>query len=361
MKFLRRSILTATLAFPFSAILELPILISPAIAAEKTSVVKQSIQGEFENHCVMGLAEGKRIKTDCSVNTVFEGKTYCFRTEDAKVEFNKDAKRNLERAKDHYAAGDVSQTGDDMGKYSVDDVKSWIDQHILSESKKNNGIYFVHDSLTGENLPLKYKNIDFMRSLHGYGFFPEAIFTANDDENKKYLIDFWVKPKNGKLDLFDVRIYKSPRKEGNNWTMVKRQPKPWWWIPASEHPGESEQKRSWEVMSAIEEHIVSSKAANTGLYKLTDDKTGKEVELEFIGVHQPVRKLKDGGQFFACTDFRKKGSKDEIYDIDFWLDESTGKIKVGTVRVHKVPEMRDGDIIQVPRYNHDPSKTEVVP
>ena len=361
MKFISKSFLTAILAFSISASLMLPIFYLPATAAEKMPAVKPAIQGEFENQCVMGLTEGKRIKTDCSVNTVFEGKTYCFRTEDAKVEFSKDPKRNLERAKDHYAAGEVGQTGDDMGKYNVDDVKAWIDQHIQNESKKNNDIYFVYDSLTGEKLPLKYKNIDFMRTLHGYGFFPEAIFTANEDANKKYLIDFWVKPKNGKLELFDVRIYKSPRKDGANWTMVKRQPKPWWWIPASEHPGESEQKRSWEVMSAIEEHIVSSKAANTGLYKLTDDKTGKVVELEFIGVHQPVRKLKDSGQFFACTDFRKKGSKDEIYDIDFWLDESTGKIKVGTVRVHKVPEMRDGDIIQVPRYNHDPSKTELVP
>lgn len=339
--------------------------IAAAETSKKESSVKESIvpkkaDGEFDSLCVMGLAEGKRIKTDCSVNTVFEGKTYCFRAEDAKTAFNKDPKRNLERAKDHFAAGEVTQTGDDMSKYSVDDVKTWIDKHIQDEAKKNNGIYFVHDSSTGEKLALKYKNIDFMRTLHGYGFFPEAIFVAKDDPNKKYLIDFWVKPKGGQLDLFDVRIYKSPKKDGANWTLVKRQPKPWWWIPASEHPGESEQKRSWEVMSAIEEHIVSSKQA-TGLYKLTDDKTGKEVELEFIGVHQPVRKLKEGGQFFACTDFRRQGSKDEIYDIDFWLDEKTGKVKVNSVRVHKVPEMRDGDIIQVPRYNHDPSKTELVP
>lgn len=320
-----------------------------------------SVDGEFENLCVMGLAEGKRIKTDCSVSTVFEGKTYCFRAEDAKTVFNKDPKRNLERAKDHFAAGEVTQTSDDMGKFSTDDVKSWIDQHIQAESKKNQGVYWVHDSLTGEKLALKYQKIDFMRSLHGYGFFPEAIFSAKDDADKKYLVDFWVKPKSGKLDLFDVRIYKSPKKEAGKWALVKRQPKPWWWIPASEHPGESELKRSWEVMSAIEEHIVTSKAENAGLYKLKDDKTGEEIALEFIGVHQPVRKLKDSGKFFACTDFRKQGSKDEIYDIDFWLDETTGKIKVGTVRVHKVPEMRDGDIIQVPRYNHDPSKTEVVP
>ena len=100
MKFISKSFLTAILAFSISASLMLPIFYLPATAAEKMPAVKPAIQGEFENQCVMGLAEGKRIKTDCSVNTVFEGKTYCFRTEDAKVEFSKDPKRNLERAKD---------------------------------------------------------------------------------------------------------------------------------------------------------------------------------------------------------------------------------------------------------------------
>jgi YHS domain-containing protein len=252
MQFIRKQLLKSTLAlgfatglvanpYLFAGVFVLSHMQMAAAETEKPKASTSKVAGEFDNMCVMGLADGKRIKTDCAVNTVFEDKTYCFRTEDAKVEFNKDPKRNLERAKDHFAAGEVAQTGDDMGKYSVDDVKTWIDQHIQNESKKNNGIYFVHDSLTGEKLPLKYTNIDFMRTLHGYGFFPEAVFTAEDDPNKKYLIDFWVKPKKGKLDLFDVRIYKSPRKDGANWTLVKRQPKPWWWIPASEHPGESEQ------------------------------------------------------------------------------------------------------------------------
>jgi YHS domain-containing protein len=51
----------------------------PAAAAE----------GEFDNECVMGLALGKDIKTDCSINTVYEGKTYCFGNETAKSLFLK--------------------------------------------------------------------------------------------------------------------------------------------------------------------------------------------------------------------------------------------------------------------------------
>jgi len=332
-------------------------------AAKKTllSELTSDNNAEFDGMCAMGLADGKRIQTDCEIKTTFEGKTYCFGNEDAKTAFLKAPKRNLERAKDHYAASTVESTGKAMGKFGGDDVKEWIDAHIKAESEKNNGLYYVHDSLTSKKIALKYQKLDFMRTLHGYGFFPEAIFVAEDNPEKKYLIDFWVKPKNGKLQVFDVRIYKSPKKRDGEWSFVKRQPKPWWWIPASEHPGEAEEKRSWEVMSAIEEHVVISKTQNNGLYKLKDEKTGKEVALEFIGVHQPVRKLKGSGKYFACTDFRRKGSKNEIYDIDFWLDESTGDIKVGSVRVHKVPSLRDGQIIQVPRYHHDPSEATVVP
>jgi len=44
---------------------------------------------EFDGECVMGLAFGKDIETDCSVNTVYGGKTYCFGNETAKQLFLK--------------------------------------------------------------------------------------------------------------------------------------------------------------------------------------------------------------------------------------------------------------------------------
>ena len=40
--------------------------------------------------CTEGLALGKDVKTDCSVNTVIDGKTYCFGNEEAKTMFMKD-------------------------------------------------------------------------------------------------------------------------------------------------------------------------------------------------------------------------------------------------------------------------------
>ncbi len=215
--------------------------------------------------------------------------------------------------------------------------------------------------LTGQTIPLVYDKIDFTRTIHGYGFFPDVIFHAKDDPAKKYLVDFWVRPKAGKLSILDVRIYKAPKKEGAGWIMMARQPKPWWWIPASEHPGESEVKRSWEVMSAIENHVLSEQAASEGSLKLKDDKTGEEITLEFVGLHQPVRRLKENGRFFACSDFRKKGTTDQFYDVDFWLDEKDGTLRVAEARIHKVPVLEDGNYTQVPRYSFDPQTFDVVP
>jgi YHS domain-containing protein len=59
--------------------------------------------GEFNNMCAEGLALHKEIKTDCSVSTVYKGKTYCFGSEQAKQDFMKDPAANLAKAEDYYS------------------------------------------------------------------------------------------------------------------------------------------------------------------------------------------------------------------------------------------------------------------
>ena len=61
-------------------------------------------EGEFDNDCVMGLALGKEIKTDCSVNTVYAGKTYCFGNETAKQLFLKKPEEFLLKAHIFYSS-----------------------------------------------------------------------------------------------------------------------------------------------------------------------------------------------------------------------------------------------------------------
>ena len=60
--------------------------------------------GEFGNECVMGLALGKDIATDCSVNTVFNGRTYCFGNEQAKSIFLKKPEEFLTKAQIYYSS-----------------------------------------------------------------------------------------------------------------------------------------------------------------------------------------------------------------------------------------------------------------
>ena len=68
------------------------------------STAALAVTGEFDNMCTQGLASGKDVKTDCSVNTTLDGKTYCFGNEAAKTEFMKDPKGNLAKAQSNYSS-----------------------------------------------------------------------------------------------------------------------------------------------------------------------------------------------------------------------------------------------------------------
>ena len=61
-------------------------------------------EGEFDGECVMGLALGKDIKTDCSVNTTLNGKIYCFGNETAKAVFLKRPDEFLTKAQVYYSS-----------------------------------------------------------------------------------------------------------------------------------------------------------------------------------------------------------------------------------------------------------------
>lgn len=60
--------------------------------------------GEYDNMCAMGMALGKDVATDCSVNAEVDGKTYCFGNEDAKTLFLKDPEANLAKAETYYGS-----------------------------------------------------------------------------------------------------------------------------------------------------------------------------------------------------------------------------------------------------------------
>lgn len=59
--------------------------------------------GEFDDHCVSALAGGMLIKTKCEINTIFEGKTYCFASQESKQKFSENPKQMVVKAAEFYA------------------------------------------------------------------------------------------------------------------------------------------------------------------------------------------------------------------------------------------------------------------
>jgi hypothetical protein len=89
------------------------------------------------------------------------------------------------------------------------------------------------------------------------------------------------------------------------------------------------------IKSTMRAHVADQLDAD-GIFYLKDDKTGENLALKFIMVHDPVRQM-EGNIYFACTDFHVQGATEKIYDIDFWMDGSSGELKVFDTKVHKEP------------------------
>ena len=68
-----------------------------------TATAALALTGEFDNMCSMGLAMGKDVQTDCSINAQVSGKTYCFGSKEAMAEFMKNPKENLAKAQAYYS------------------------------------------------------------------------------------------------------------------------------------------------------------------------------------------------------------------------------------------------------------------
>jgi len=226
-------------------------------------------------------------------------------------------------------------------------------EEIIKE-RSTDGVFVFHDPKLNEDLNLVYEKIRVIRGMKGYGWFANAIFHDKDEPKKQYALDFWFKPQtdSDQLKLIEIRVQKGPKRDGDSWIMITRLPVAWWWLPVQEHPGDMEVVRAWHVMSAIHNYITENRNED-GALELKNPKTGEVIPLDFVEMHQPVRHMKKDGEYFACTDFRKPGSQDEYYDIDFWVNQKSGKLEVDNVKVHKVPVQEDGIWTQVPRYTFE--------
>ncbi|WP_372928918.1 hypothetical protein [Methyloceanibacter sp.] len=333
------------------AALAATLCLSTATATLADDMSMTGSKSEFGESCAMGLADGQRVKTDCTVHWIDPdgGKVYCFSSENSKAAFLKDPKGNIAKAK-QFLEQQKAKAALGAKIFTEDEVNARVKEVIDERSK--GGAFVFHDPKLGADLNLNFEKIKVVRGMEGYGWFANAIFHDKDEPKKQYAIDFWFKPDGEQLTLMDIRVQKGPKRDGDGYFMITRLPVAWWWLPVQEHPGSIEGARAWHVLAAIHNYILENKDED-GNITVKDEKTGEDLKLQFVEMHRPVRHLKGDGKYFACSDFRKPGSKDEYYDLDFWVDEDSGDLKVKEVKVHKVPIQEDGIWTQVDRYTFE--------
>jgi hypothetical protein len=214
--------------------------------------------------------------------------------------------------------------------FTEEEVSAALTSLISARSK--DGVYTLRDPKTDASFELVFESIRVVRGLEGHGWFPDAIFHAKDTPQKKYAVDFWLKPDGDQLKLMDVRIHKDPRPDGKSWMTITRTPLLWWWLPTLERSSAVRGKQAWEVIGAIHEHVVGAQT-DSGFPFV--DASGKSIPLELVEFYQPVGRSRKDGRYFACADFRKIGSPSERYAITFWLEPEARTIEAGRGVVHE--------------------------
>ena len=185
-------------------------------------------------------------------------------------------------------------------------------EDVIKERSKD-GVFVFHDPKLDEDLNLIYEKMRVIRGMKGYGWFANAIFHDKDEPEKQYALDFWFKPQRDgdSLDLIDIRVQKGPKRDGDGYIMITRLPVAWWWLPVQEHPGDMEVVRAWHVMSAIHNYITANKNED-GALELTDEKTGENIPLEFVEMHQPDPLSEEGRPLFCVHRLPARGQQRRV-------------------------------------------------
>ncbi len=160
-----------------------------------------ALAGEFGDHCTTGLSNERLVKTTCSVNSVFEGKTYCFGNENAKAMFLMHPAETIARATAFYARNaepvrekisqaDIvkqiqSKTCDlsdkDAGYLELDGMDL---RHCKMVNTSFFGAYLRGANLSGANLQRAYLNLARLENanLAGANLTDATIFQAIFDK-----------------------------------------------------------------------------------------------------------------------------------------------------------------------------------
>ena len=105
--------------------------------------------------------------------------------------------------------------------------------------------------------------------------------------------------------------------------------------PLFDAPADQRKYYVEDIKSAMMKYIRAT-VDDDGIFHMRDAKTGEELALKFVRIHDPVRQI-GSDIYFACTDFHVVGEPDKLYDLDFWMNDKTGELKIYQSKVHKEP------------------------
>jgi uncharacterized protein YjbI with pentapeptide repeats len=105
-----------------------------------------ALAGEFGNNCTNGLSKGAFHKTNCEINEIFGGKTYCFSSEGARDSFLFDPQEMITKADAFYAKNLAKNTETEREKISQADALKQINSKTCDLSNKDAG-YLEFDKM----------------------------------------------------------------------------------------------------------------------------------------------------------------------------------------------------------------------
>jgi len=92
------------------------------------------------------------------------------------------------------------------------DIKEAMHAH-LAITLDEAGLFLTHDDVKAQDLTLRFAKIhDPVRQINDDVYFACTDFHVDGEVDKLYDIDFWLKAENGRLQVFQTKIHKEPRK-----------------------------------------------------------------------------------------------------------------------------------------------------
>jgi hypothetical protein len=106
-----------------------------------------------------------------------------------------------------------------------------------------------------------------------------------------------------------------------------------WFFAAGNNGVAADEPATPGIQSAIKEHLVMQTDAN-GNINVNDPATGTMLKLEYVKVHDQVKK--NGDSQSICVDFVDRNTMEKV-DIDYeFQQQEDGSIKVTNSKVHKI-------------------------